>query len=93
MCHLDQKKLVQTKAPALVLKMSYFCKPSDLAGCSWHVKTITQGVRSLLLMRCKYLGEMGCSSLDLLQEVAFWTGSFRSVRGSSALYTQWASTS
>jgi len=44
-------------------------------------------------MRCKYLGEMGCSSLHLLQEVAFRTGSFRSVRGRSALYTQWASTS
>lgn len=47
----------------------------------------------MLLMRCKYLGEMSCSSPHLLQEVAFRTGSFRSVRGSSALYTQWASTS
>lgn len=43
-------------------------------------------------MRCKYLGEMGCSSFHLLQEVAFRTGSFRSVRGSSALYTQWPCT-
>ena len=34
MCHLDQKKLVQTKAPALVLKMSYFCKSTDLTDCS-----------------------------------------------------------
>jgi len=46
MCHLDQKKLVQTKAPALVLRMSYFCRHH----LDWQVvhdmlKTITQGLK------------------------------------------------